>query len=217
MNAPILEERVLRAQTQRVQGLAERLLGPATYRQVRAQWSDRLVRLRARRRIRVGPSLSLLFESEETVLLQVYEILRVEGWSPLRAARELATYSCLLPGRGTLCATALIDSGGREEGLALARCLSRTGGLSLCIKGHTIASVPSQTMSEPGEPVHYLRWGFTPAAQRSFLQGTRAMTLRLNAHERSAAVESSVVLLRELQTDLVDRPLPRWLLTSALP
>ncbi len=205
------------SQAQRVQGLADRLLGPAMYREVRAQWSDRLVRLRARRRIRVGPSLSLLFESEETVLLQVYEVLRVEGWSPLRAVEELTTYTCLLPGRGTLCATALIDGGGREEGLAIARCLSRAGGLSLCIKGHAIASAPSQAESEPGDPVHYLRWSLTPAARRSLLGGARPMKLRLNAHEHSVVVEGSSVLVRELQGDLVDRPLPRWLLARDTP
>ena len=216
MNAPVALQDILTTQTQRVQGFAERLLAPARYQEVRTQWSDRLVRLRARRRVRVGPSFSLLFESEETVLLQVYEVLRVEGWSPQRASEELATYSCLLPGRGTLCATALIDGGGREEGLALARSLSRTGGLSLCMEGHTIASVPSQAESEPGEPVHFLRWSFTPAAQRSFLLGAPSMTLRLNAHERSVAVEGSPVLLRELQGDLIGRALPRWLLTREL-
>ncbi len=212
MNAPIPAQGV--SPSLRVQHLADRLLGSAMYRRVQARSSARIVNLRARRRVRVGPSLSLLFESEETVLLHVYEVLRVEGWSPRRALDELAAYSCLLPGPSTLCGTALIDGGDRREGLELARRLSGVGGLMLRVDGRSVASQPCQASTEPGDPVHYLRWALPVDAREALRQGAGTVELCLDAREFSASVAAVDTLTRELQADLVGRPLPRWLLAD---
>ena len=74
-----------------------------------------------RRRLAVGPHLTLLFENAQTVWYQVQEMLRSERiTSEEGIAHELDTYNELLPGPNELAATMLIeftDPAQREENL----------------------------------------------------------------------------------------------------
>ena len=62
------------------------------------------------RRVRVGPSLTLLFENRQTLWFRLQEVLRVARLSePALVQRELDVYNRLLPGRECLQAAVLID------------------------------------------------------------------------------------------------------------
>lgn len=63
------------------------------------------------RRVRVGPSASLIFQNRQTIWYKIQEMLRVARLAdPARVARELDWYNRLLPGRGRLCAALVLDS-----------------------------------------------------------------------------------------------------------
>jgi hypothetical protein len=74
------------------------------------------------RRVRVGPSLTLVFENRQTLWFRVQEVLRVARLSePARVNQELALYNRLLPGKDRLQAALLIavrDSVSLREQLA---------------------------------------------------------------------------------------------------
>jgi hypothetical protein len=74
------------------------------------------------RRVRVGPSLTLVFENRQTLWFRVQEVLRVARLSePARVNQELALYNRLLPGKDRLQAALLIavrDGVGLREQLA---------------------------------------------------------------------------------------------------
>jgi hypothetical protein len=62
------------------------------------------------RRVRVGPSLTLLFENRQTLWFRVQELLRVARLAdPLAVQQELDWYNRLLPGRDRLQAALVID------------------------------------------------------------------------------------------------------------
>ena len=62
------------------------------------------------RRIHVGGHLTLLFENRETVRYQIQEMMRIERIvRPADIAHEVKTYNELIPARGELCATLLIE------------------------------------------------------------------------------------------------------------
>jgi hypothetical protein len=62
------------------------------------------------RRVRVGPSLALVFENRQTLVYRVQELLRVARLAdPLRVQQELDWYNHLLPGRDGLQAALVID------------------------------------------------------------------------------------------------------------
>jgi len=183
----------------------EHLLSAPLYEALRARCRDAFIDLRRRRRVRVTPGLSVLFEGLETVLLQVYEVLRAEGWELARAQRELAEYARLLPGPTRLSATAMIDSDNRAHGLHLARSLRRRGALVLRAGG---LSAPSEPVDDERDdsPVHYL--GFTIDTHlAAAIARERPLILAIDADSR-AEVELAPELVRELARDLTPDPDP---------
>jgi hypothetical protein len=81
-----------------------------TYEEGREGYRKRVLAEKAPRRIHVGPHLTFLFETRETIRYQVQEMIRAERI--VREAdilHELATYNELLGGPGELGATLLIE------------------------------------------------------------------------------------------------------------
>lgn len=92
------------------------LLALGAYEEIRPRFRDRVIALKARRRIALGEHMSLVFENHDTVLLQIQEMLRTERISDERAiAHELETYNELVPPPGALCATLFIEYDDKDE------------------------------------------------------------------------------------------------------
>jgi hypothetical protein len=92
------------------------LLDLGAYEQVRERFRNRVIALKARRRVALGAHMTLTFENHDTVLLQVQEMLRTERISDERSiAHELATYNELVPGARGLSATLFIEYDDAEE------------------------------------------------------------------------------------------------------
>jgi hypothetical protein len=86
------------------------LLALGAYEQIRDRFRARVIELKKRRRINIGPHMSLVFENHDTVLLQIQEMLRTERISDERAiAHELETYNELIPADGSLSGTLYIE------------------------------------------------------------------------------------------------------------
>ena len=86
------------------------LLGLGEYEAIRERFRNRIIALKARRRIGLGPNMTLTFENHDTVLLQVQEMLRTERISDERSiAHELSTYNELIPAPGGVSATLFIE------------------------------------------------------------------------------------------------------------
>ena len=86
------------------------LLGLGPYEQIRDRFRQRIIALKATRRLQLGEHMSLVFENHDTVLSQIQEMLRTERISDERAiAHELDTYNELIPVEGELSATLFIE------------------------------------------------------------------------------------------------------------
>src|SRR5690606_32899265 len=109
--------------------------------------------LKRQRRARLAPEVGILFESRETVLLQIHEVLRLEGHTPAHVTRELTLYDCLVPRPGELRATVMIDGGTRERGRALAAALRRPGAVTLSVEGITCGSTLASADDDADDPV----------------------------------------------------------------
>ena len=80
------------------------------YEKQREAFRSRIIALKQRRRISVGPLLTLVFENHETLRFQVQEMIRVERIvDPAKVQDELDVYNALLPSPGELSATLLIE------------------------------------------------------------------------------------------------------------
>jgi hypothetical protein len=90
--------------------IAQDLLPSAEYEQQREQFRSKIIALKQRRRISVGPLITLIFENRETLRFQTQEMIRVEHiLDPHKIQDELDVYNALMPGAGELSATLLIE------------------------------------------------------------------------------------------------------------
>jgi hypothetical protein len=86
------------------------LLPTADYERQREQFRSQIIALKQRRRISVGPLITLIFENRETLRFQTQEMIRVEHiLDPHKIQDELDVYNALMPGDGELSATLLIE------------------------------------------------------------------------------------------------------------
>jgi Protein of unknown function (DUF3501) len=80
------------------------------YEKQREAFRSRIIALKQRRRISIGPLLTLVFENHETLRFQVQEMIRVERIiDPAKVQDELDVYNALVPSPGELSATLLIE------------------------------------------------------------------------------------------------------------
>jgi len=84
---------------------------PATeYERQREQFRSHIIALKQRRRISVGPLITLIFENRDTLRFQTQEMIRVEHiLDPHKVQDELDVYNALMPESGELSATLLIE------------------------------------------------------------------------------------------------------------
>lgn len=86
------------------------LPSPDEFLRVRESMRRRVIELKARRRVAVGPHVTFLFENRETVRWQVLEMCRVEGHVTEEKRREeLDVDNEMLPSDGGLAATMFLE------------------------------------------------------------------------------------------------------------
>lgn len=86
------------------------------YERGREEFRSRIIALKKRRRIGVGPVVTLVFENRDTILFQVQEMARAERMLSDQAIQtEIDTYNPLIPGPGELSATLFVELTSRAE------------------------------------------------------------------------------------------------------
>jgi hypothetical protein len=80
------------------------------YEHERADFRARVIALKQRRRVPVGPVVTFVFENRDTLRFQIQEMARAERMlRDDQIQTELDTYNALLPGAGELSATMFIE------------------------------------------------------------------------------------------------------------
>lgn len=80
------------------------------YELIRDAWRKDVIAVKAKRRVLIGDSMSLLFECRLTVLNQIQEMCRVERLAkPEAVQHEIDVYNELVPDAGELSATLLVE------------------------------------------------------------------------------------------------------------
>ncbi|TKB70625.1 MAG: DUF3501 family protein [Nitrospira sp.] len=80
------------------------------YERQREAFRAKIIALKQRRRMSVGPCMTMVFENHDTVQFQIQEMIRVERiFDPVKVQDELDVYNALLPAPGELSATLLIE------------------------------------------------------------------------------------------------------------
>lgn len=144
------------------------------YGKIRREHRRNLVEVKRRRRVHVGPHVSLYFENYETMWAQVHEMLFIERGGDQQLEGELAAYNPLIPQGRELIATMMIEI--EDEGVRR-RTLAQLGhiedNVQLRFAGHTVTAAPEldlERTTEEGKTssVHFLHFVLTPAQIADF-------------------------------------------------
>ncbi len=145
------------------------LLSHADYEVQRATFRREIIALKKRRRIEVGPLVTLVFENRRTLLFQIQEMIRTERiFEPLKIQDELDVYNALLPGTGELSATVMIEITTQErikEILDSFRQFDRPETLALTVGDQAVFAdfEAGHSKEDKISAVHFVRFEVPPA------------------------------------------------------
>jgi hypothetical protein len=143
----------------------------------RAERRKRMAELKKNRRLEVGPFATFYFESYDTMLHQVHEMLFIEKGGAEQLPDELAAYNPLIPQGAELVATVMFEI---DDPLRRARVLANLGGVEhnafLRLGPDTIRGVPEDDQERSRDDgkassVQFVRFPFTPAEIAAFRGG----------------------------------------------
>jgi hypothetical protein len=143
----------------------------------RADRRKRMAELKKNRRLEVGPFATFYFESYDTMLHQVHEMLFIEKGGAAQLPDELAAYNPLIPQGSELVATVMFEI---DDPLRRARVLANLGGVEhkafLRLGNDTIHGVPEEDQDRSREDgkassVQFIRFPFTARQVAAFRGG----------------------------------------------
>ena len=150
------------------------ILPISVYEKERKERRKRMAETKAKRRIEVGPFATFYFESYDTMLHQVHEMLAIEKGGDEQVQSELDAYNPLIPNGRELIATLMFEI---EDAERRARELARLGGVEFQIymalggaRSHAQQIGDDERTRADGKTssVHFLRFAFPPEAIAAF-------------------------------------------------
>lgn len=161
----------------------EDIIPDAEFAVQRAARRSALLASKRLRRVALGPYCTFYFESFDTMLFQIQEMLLVEKGGPTQLADELAAYNPLIPNGRELVATMMFEV---DEPVRRTRLLGSLGGIErhfyLQIGSDRIPAIPDddgERTREDGKTsaVHFLRFPLGDAAIAGFLDHAKTVML----------------------------------------
>lgn len=148
------------------------IVGPGRYEEIRDSFRRRIIELKRARRVAVGDRVTLVFESFDTVLFQIQEMVRAEHITDLDKIRaEIEVYNELIPSGAELSATMLIEITEQER---VRPELQRLIGIDECVRleigERRIPGVfePGRSREDKLSAVQYVRFPLDAAARAEF-------------------------------------------------
>lgn len=176
------------------------------YEAVRPQFRTRVIAEKKARRVAIGDRMSAVFETHDSVLLQIQEMLRTERITREAAIEhEIETYNELVPRENELSLTALIEI---EEKAERERFLIAAHGIEAALyvdvdgeraKG-TVS--PARLLEDRASAVIYLKFQLSPAAANRIREGQATVAVGVEHAAYNARTELTADLKRALAEDL---------------
>jgi len=183
------------------------------YERERDEFREHVIALKKKRRIGVGPIVTLVFENRDTVRFQIQEMARAERMLTDEAIQtELDVYNPLIPEPGTLSATMFIELTTKEE---LETWLPRLVGVERAVElrladGTTVPCTPDAsheqqlTRDEITASVHYLSFHLSPANVETFARGSVVLAVVHPSYAAETPLAEATIteLLRDLRPEV---------------
>ena len=177
------------------------------YTEKRRELRKNIVDYKKNRRVALGPYATFYFESYETMLAQVQEMLYIEKGGDEQLQDELSAYNPLIPNGKELTATLMFEI---DNPISRAAFLGKVGGIEetvfMKINGEKIKAVPEEdvdrTSSEgKASSVQFIHFNFTDDQIEKFQSNSSEIELGIDHKEYSHSTKLSKDNIASLSTD----------------
>ncbi len=158
---------------------ADDILPVELYERIRKDKKQEAIVRKRLTRVSVGPNATMLFETWDSMWLQIQEMLRIEKGGEAQIADELTAYDPMVPKGSELTCTLLLEVADEARRDAFLRTI---GGIerhvSLQVDGHVIPARAEgdiqRTRESDGKAsaVHFFHFDFTPEAVAAWSNGS---------------------------------------------
>jgi len=177
------------------------------YTKNRKELRKNIVNFKKDRRIALGPYATFYFESYETMLAQVQEMLYIEKGGDEQLKDELIAYNPLIPNGKELTATLMFEI---DNPVLRAAFLGKVGGIEekvfIKIDGEIIKAIPEEdvdrTSSEgKASSVQFIHFKFTDEQIQKFKSNSSEVEIGIDHNEYIHTTKLSSATLNSLSAD----------------
>lgn len=177
------------------------------YTEKRRELRKSIVDYKKNRRVALGPYATFYFESYETMLAQVQEMLYIEKGGDEQLQDELTAYNPLIPNGKELTATLMFEI---DNPISRAAFLGKVGGIEetvfMKINGEKIKAVPEEDVDRTSaegkaSSVQFIHFNFTDDQIEKFQSNSSEIELGIDHKEYSHSTKLSKENIASLSTD----------------
>ena len=187
--------------------LKEDIMPLDVYIRNRKELKKNIVSFKKDRRIALGPYATFYFESYETMLAQVQEMLYIEKGGDEQLKDELTAYNPLIPNGKELTATLMFEI---DNPVSRSAFLSKVGGIEekifIKIDGESIKAIPEKDVDRTSaegkaSSVQFIHFKFSDEQIQKFKSGGVEVEIGIEHKEYSHATKLSLANLSSLSAD----------------
>ena len=177
------------------------------YIEKRRELRKNIVDYKKNRRVALGPYATFYFESYETMLAQVQEMLYIEKGGDEQLQDELSAYNPLIPNGKELTATLMFEI---DNPISRAAFLGKVGGIEekvfMKINGDKIKAVPEEDVDRTSaegkaSSVQFIHFNFTDDQIEKFQSNSSEIELGIDHKEYSHSTKLSKENIASLSAD----------------
>ena len=177
------------------------------YTKQRKELRKKIVEFKKNRRVALGPYATFYFESYETMLAQVQEMLYIEKGGDEQLKDELSAYNPLVPNGKELTATLMFEI---DNPVSRAAFLGKVGGIEetvfMKVNGEIIKAIPEEDVdrtSDEGKAssVQFVHFKFNDQQIENFQSNSSSIEIGINHKEYSHLTKLSDITIESLSKD----------------
>ena len=179
------------------------------YIKQRRELRKNIVEFKKNRRVSLGPYATFYFESFETMLAQVQEMLYIEKGGDAQLQDELTAYNPLVPDGKELVSTLMFEI---DNPVSRAAFLSKVGGIEekvfMKIDGEVIQAVPEEDVDRTSangkaSSVQFIHFKFNDTQIEKFKSGSSQVEITIDHKEYSHTTKLSDETVKSLILDFI--------------
>jgi len=177
------------------------------YTKQRRELRKNILEFKKNRRISLGPYATFYFESYETMLAQVHEMLYIEKGGDEQLKDELTAYNPLIPTGKELIATLMFEI---DNPISRAAFLGKVGGIEekvfMKIDGEIVKAIPEEDVDRTSadgkaSSVQFIHFKFNDQQIEKFKSRSLDVQLGIDHKEYSHATKLTDITIKSLSED----------------